>query len=399
MSDLDYQGALGPLAQMEGLSVILRLAKEVTGLRFAAVAKVTDSQWIAVAVADSAHLDIRPGDERPVASTLCNEVRLRRRSLVYGEGMQKLQYAGYAALIRLEQRGLHSHISVPIITADGRFVGTLCGIDPLPVVVEKINVVETLELFARLIANHLDLHARLENSEFALGDSMETGRLREEFVAVLGHDLRTPISAIRLSADLLESRVADPRSKTLVGAIRTSALRMAALIDDVLDFARCRLGSHFAVNLKRVDDLFTALEPVVAEIRAAHPNADITYRHAAPQALLCDFGRVSQMVSNLLSNAVSHGAPGGPIVIEGRVENHDLLLSFANLGEAIPAEQMELLFKPFTRAEGENKSEGLGLGLYICAQIAESHGGSLDVHSDEQQTRFVARLPLLVKGH
>jgi signal transduction histidine kinase len=395
MSDPDYMGALGPLARMEGLSAILRLAKEVTGLRFAAVAKVTENQWVAVAVADSVPLDIRPGDERPVASTLCNEVRLRRRSLVYGESMRKLQYAGYAAQVHFEQRGLHSHISVPILTADGRFVGTLCGIDPLPIVVEKTSVVETLELFARLIANHLDLQARLESSQSELGASVETGRLREEFVAVLGHDLRTPISAIRLSADLLEPRVADPRSKTLVGAIRTSALRMAALIDDVLDFARCRLGSRFAVNLKRVDDLFTALEPVIAEIRAAHPNADITYRHGAPQPLLCDFGRVSQLVSNLLSNAVKHGAPGGPIVIEGSVERHDLLLSFANLGEAIPAEQMELLFEPFTRADGEHKSEGLGLGLYICSQIAESHGGSLKVSSDEQLTRFIARLPIL----
>jgi signal transduction histidine kinase len=395
MADSDYKGALAPLARMEDLASILRLVQEVTGLRFAAVAKVTDTQWVAVAVADSAQLGIRPGDERPLASTLCNEVRLRHRSLVHGEGMQKLQYAGYAARTPFEQRGLHAHMSVPIITDDGRFVGTLCGIDPLPVVIEKTSVVETLEMFARLIASHLDLQARLESSQSELGASVETGRLREEFVAVLGHDLRTPVSAIRLSADLLESRVADPRSTTLVGVIRTSALRMTALIDDVLDFARCRLGSRFAVNLQRVDDLFSALEPVVAEIRAAHPQADITYRHATPQPLLCDFGRVSQLVSNLLSNAVNHGAPGRPIVIEGSLEHPHICLSFANFGAAIPARQMERLFKPFTRAEGEHKSEGLGLGLYICSQIAESHGGSLEVRSDDQLTRFIVRLPML----
>jgi signal transduction histidine kinase len=173
---------------------------------------------------------------------------------------------------------------------------------------------------------------------------------------------------------------------------------MSALIEDVLDFTRCRLGAKFVINLIRVDNLFEALTPVIAEIRHAHPGADVVYQFGAARPVRCDFGRINQLVSNLLSNAVHHGAPGGPILINGHVDDDSMVLSFSNEGAAIHADQIDLLFKPFTRAEGENKSAGLGLGLYICSQIAESHGGDLRVRSDERHTVFTVRLPLLVES-
>lgn len=395
MPESDYDGQLPPLAKMTVIPVILRLVKEATGLRFAAVARVTASRWVAYAVDDSAHLDISPGDERPLAQTLCNEVRRRRQSLAYGDGMHRLGQGRYEPEVQLELDHLQSHISVPIFTSTGLFVGTLCGLDPTPIAVENNSVIETLELFAQLIASHLDLHSQLDDSRSELGASEETGRLREEFVAVLGHDLRTPISAVRLSAELLDARVTEERSRKLIAAIHTSAQRMAALIEDVLDFTRCRLGSRFVINMSRVDNLFEALTPVIAEMGHAHPMADLSYQYGTPKPVLCDFGRISQLVSNLLSNAVHHGAPGGPIRINGYIDGKNMILSFSNAGTPIPEEQMELLFKPFTRAEGNKKNEGLGLGLYICSQIAESHGGQLEVRSDDISTVFTVKLPLL----
>lgn len=100
-------------------------------------------------------------------------------------------------------------------------------------------------------------------------------------------------------------------------------------------------------------------------------------------------------MSNLLSNAVQHGARGGPIIIEGSVRGGGITLSFFNSGKPICQEQMDLLFKPFTRAQGDKKSEGLGLGLYICSQIAASHGGDLRVRSDDMNTVFTVRLPVI----
>jgi signal transduction histidine kinase len=394
MSNPDFERSITAISQVEVIPTVLRLVKKTTGLRFACVAHVTPEQWIAYAVDDSAGLGIQPGDERPVAKTLCHEVRLRRHSLVYGEGMTELVQAGYAPELKFELGNLHSHISIPIINTDGQWIGTLCALDPLPVAIDEISTLQTMELFAQLIAAHLDMQGKLNQSESALDASVATGRLREEFVAVLGHDLRTPLSAVRLSAELLQAQVTDGRSTTLVGAIRRSALRMAALIDDVLDFARCQLGSQFTVKRERVDDLFMALEPVIAEARSAYPMARIVFLHTVAQPLLCDFGRISQLVSNLLSNAVSHGKLNSPIVVNGFLDDGHLVLSFANEGDPIPAQLMKLLFKPFSRAESVNKSEGLGLGLYICSQIVQSHQGTIEVCSDEQQTIFTVKLPV-----
>jgi signal transduction histidine kinase len=395
MSELDYEGPLPPVASMTAIPVILRLVREATGLRFAAVARVTATRWVAYAVDDAAHLELRPGDERPVDETLCSEVRRRRQSLAYGEAIDPFAQGRYEPQDALDLEHLKSHISVPIITSSGLFVGTLCGLDPEPVAVDNGSVIETLELFAQLIASHLEIHSQLEDSRSELGVSEETGRLREEFVAVLGHDLRTPISAVRLSAELLDERVEEPRSKALVAAIHSSAVRMGALIEDVLDFTRCRLGSSFAIKMSRVDNLFEALIPVITEIQHAHPLADVTYRYGAARPIACDFGRISQLVSNLLSNAVHHGAPGGPIRIDAGIDGSTMVFSFSNEGQPIHPDHMELLFKPFTRAEGQHESEGLGLGLYICSQIAESHGGELAVRSDDSGTVFTVRLPLL----
>lgn len=394
MSNPDFERSITAISQVEVIPTVLRLVKKTTGLRFACVAHVTPEQWIAYAVDDSAGLGIQPGDERPVAKTLCHEVRLRRHSLVYGEGMTELVQAGYAPELKFELGNLHSHVSIPIINTDDQWIGTLCALDPLPVAIDEISTLQTLELFAQLIAAHLDMQGKLNQSESALDASVATGRLREEFVAVLGHDLRTPLSAVRLSAELLQAQVTDGRSTTLVGAIRRSALRMAALIDDVLDFARCQLGSQFTVKRERVDDLFMALEPVIAEARSAYPMARIAFLHTVAQPLLCDFGRISQLVSNLLSNAVKHGKLNSPIVVNGFLGDGHLVLSFANQGDPIPTQLMKLLFKPFSRAESVNKSEGLGLGLYICSQIVLSHQGTIEVCSDEQQTIFTVKLPV-----
>jgi hypothetical protein len=110
MSETDYTGPFPPVDTMAMIPVILRLVKQTTGLRFSAVARVTADQWVAYAVDDSVRLDIRPGDERVVHETLCNEVRLRRRSLASGAGMRKLANGPYEPENHIPQDRLQSHI-------------------------------------------------------------------------------------------------------------------------------------------------------------------------------------------------------------------------------------------------------------------------------------------------
>jgi sigma-B regulation protein RsbU (phosphoserine phosphatase) len=137
------------------------------------------------------------------------------------------------------------------------------------------------------------------------------------------------------------------------------------------------------------------LEQVVDEIRTAHPERVIETDINIPRSIKVDHQRVAQMFSNLLGNAVAHGAEKGAIRIVASLQsNGELELSVANPGEPIPEEMVQHLFKAFHRGQVRHNAEGLGLGLYIASQIAEAHGGRIDVRSDTQETRFTFRMPV-----
>lgn len=394
MSTSEFEIDIASIGKMESIPLILSLVKATTGLRFAAVARVTTSRWVACAVDDSIGLELAVGSERLTAETLCGQVHDLRRSLVFGSGFAELSRLGYEAVAPSDLPAVQSHISIPIITANGELFGTLCALDVMPVTLNKQSAINTLELFAQLIAVNLSLHDRLEQSESQLVASTELGRLREQFIAVLGHDLRTPLSAVRLSADALRANISESRRLLLAEGIRLSAARMAALIEDILDFTRCQLGGDVVMNLRRADDIFDVLGAVVQEVRLAHPEANITFDYEGATALLCDVGRISQLVSNLLTNAVAHGQKGGAIVLKGRIDEGMLVLSCINGGQPIPDTLLGSLFEPFTRTDRDSHTEGLGLGLYICSQVAEAHGGTLSVTSNKDATIFVASIPV-----
>jgi len=221
---------------------------------------------------------------------------------------------------------------------------------------------------------------------------LETSELREQFIAVLGHDLRNPLAAIDAGIAKLLRDGWNERSPHILRLMRNSVSRMTGLIDNVLDLARARLGGGIALNIDETRPLGPTLSQVIEEIRAAHPDRVVEAAIDIGRPLKVDHSRISQMFSNLLGNAVAHGAEDKPIHVEGRIEDNLLLLSVANAGDPIPSEMMAHLFQPFYRGQVKTSAEGLGLGLYIASQIAEAHGGSIDVKSDGNETRFVFRM-------
>ena len=221
----------------------------------------------------------------------------------------------------------------------------------------------------------------------------ETARLREQFIAVLGHDLRNPVAAISGAARLLRKQAQSEKALKVIDLMETSVDRMVGLINDVMDFARGRLGSGMAMHRRP-----TALEPVlrhlVEELEAAHPGRDIMCTFAMPAQVDVDAARIGQMASNLLANAVSYGDPGQPIHLEVTVDGQELRLSVSNAGTPIPEATMERLFQPFIRGESGPSQQGLGLGLHIASEIAKAHGGRLWATSTPQRTRFTFSMPL-----
>jgi sigma-B regulation protein RsbU (phosphoserine phosphatase) len=231
---------------------------------------------------------------------------------------------------------------------------------------------------------------RLQRGLFA---EREITRIREQFVAILGHDLRNPLSSIVGGLNILGKEPQTEKSKKVLDLMRRSTDRMFSLVHDMLDFARLRSGAGIAVEIADLD-LRPVLEQVVEELRTSHPGRVIECNITLPPALPCDPARIAQLVSNLLGNALTHGAVDKPVQVAADVAERELIIAVTNRGEPIPADAQERLFQPFFRAGASSGSAGLGLGLYIAGEIAQSHGGKLEVASGSAQTTFSFRMPI-----
>nr|WP_246408910.1 PAS domain-containing sensor histidine kinase [Parvularcula dongshanensis] len=229
--------------------------------------------------------------------------------------------------------------------------------------------------------------------EQTITDQREEADLREQLLAVLGHDLRNPLGAVVAGIRLLAKEADGPRSHDVLRQMRASTVRMEELIGNMMDFARVRLGDGLGLDREPCADLDARVRHVIEEIEQAYPDARIELDMDLGGAPVCDGDRVMQVFSNLLGNAVTHGTRGSPIEVTLGDADGRLSLSVCNRGEPISDHARETLFQPFFKGEARTSPQGLGLGLYICAQVAEAHGGRLDVTSDEALTCFTLDVP------
>jgi signal transduction histidine kinase len=391
-SSKDSARAVAAIARMDAVPTLLKVLCEMTGMRVAVVARVTDKTWTACAVKDETHFGLKPGMELPVHTTLCFDSRASRAPIVIEHASADPRYCHHEAPKRYQ---IESYVSVPIIRANGTYFGNLSALDPSPAKVAEPRILSMFTEFAALIASQLDHQVRQEQEHRALLDERAAGELREQFIAILGHDLRNPLHAVYASGDMLERRLTDPQSLAFVSRIKTNVQRMSALIDDVLDFARGRLGGGIGLELTDVDNINAGLATVVQELQDAQPGCEIISHISVNRAVRCDLGRLQQVASNLLENALTHGLPHSPVRISARADENDLVLEVWNAGEPIPAESLGKIFEPFWRHSVSASRNGLGLGLHICSQIVRAHSGRISVASTrENGTQFTARLPL-----
>ncbi|MBC9032881.1 GAF domain-containing sensor histidine kinase [Sphingomonas sp. JC676] len=384
--------SIAAISRIDVVPMLLDLCCRVTGMGFAAIARVTEDRWIACAVKDDIAFGMKPGDELKVETTLCNAVRDRREAIVIDDVASDGIYDAHQTP---GTYGFQSYISMPIFRGDGSFFGTLCALDPKPHKVSDPVVTGTFTAFAQFIALHLDAQVRLDASEAALLEERATAALRDRFVAVLGHDLRNPLAAIEAGTRLLSERdPLTPRQAQIVKQMAASNRRMTQLVDHVLDLARGQLGGGLSVD--RVDDMTLAesIQLVVAELRAVHPDRTLEARIDIGEPVTCDHQRIMQLVSNLLGNALTYGDPVKPVQIAAETADGCFRVEVANGGRPIPRTRLAKLFEPFTHA---GQTKGLGLGLFIAMEIAKAHGGMIDVVSDAAETRFTFAMPCLAQ--
>lgn len=389
-----HDADVAAVQQIDVVKQILEVVCRTTGLGFAAVARVTDQRWIACAVRDEIGFGLQPGGELELQTTICNEIRQSGHAVAIDHVDRDGAFCNHPTP---RKYGFQSYVSVPIRLKDGSIFGTLCAIDPKPARVNTPEVLGMFQLFADLIGRYLDAQDRMRASETALAHERKIAHLRDQFMAVLGHDLRNPLNAILSATELLrvlqpDEGAEDAAEATLV--IERSARRMVALIENLLDFARGTMGGGISVHRIPEPRLKNILEQVIQELQITGPNRTLRQEISLHQVLSCDAGRLAQMLSNLLANALTHGAPDQPVWIRAEIIDDTFELSVTNLGPTIPPEIIGQLFQPFARGKIRPGEQGLGLGLYIASEIARAHGGTLTAASQDGQTRFTFRMPV-----
>jgi signal transduction histidine kinase len=243
---------ISAVSRLQAVPTLLEVLCETTGMRFAAVARVTEHTWTACAVKDDIQFGLKPGGQLDLDSTLCIESKRANVPIVIEQASTDGRYRQHHTpkIYKIE-----SYVSLPIVLPNGRYFGNLCAIDPAP--------------------------------------------------------------------------------------------------------------------------------------------AKVARQHSVSSKVRCDLGRVQQVASNLIGNALKHGAPQSPVKVSAHAEDSDFVLNVWHAGEPIPPENLDKICEPFWRPSTSGNREGLGLGLYICSQIVRAHGGTRSVTSTpESGTNFTARLPL-----
>ena len=218
---------------------------------------------------------------------------------------------------------------------------------------------------------------------------------KERFLAILGHDLRTPLGAIMMSAQfVLESGELVEPYRELVDRIGKSSRRMIQMVADLLDFSRTRLGDTIPIARAEMD-VTRMLDDVVAEVAASYPDCKLEVEASGELHGVWDCARLTQAMTNLIGNAAQHGSDDTPIRVTARGEAHEVLIEVHNDGPAIPDELVGRIFHPMKRGRSDpGDRRHLGLGLYIVDRIVAAHRGRIDVASSEEDgTTFTVRLP------
>lgn len=380
------------ITQISAVASILNIICQTTGMRFSAVARVTDNQWITCMAQDEIDFGLKTGDELVLETTICNEIRQHSKPVIIEEVRTSADFCHHHTPA---QYGFQSYISFPIFRKNGDFFGTLCAIDPEPAKLDTKEIRDLFELYTQLISFHLDAIEEMSELTSSLQEQKHIGKLRETFIAILGHDLRNPLGNIRMCADMLLEMELPETANRLANTLQSTSQRMKGLIDDLLDFAKGHLGEGIRLELSPdKHTLEKMLLQVSTELKLGHSDQEVLIEIDLKDDFKCDINRISQLYANLLGNAIHHGASDKPTITKAIAENGMFSLAVSNSGDKIPDEKMVNLFKPFFTTNAANNKSGLGLGLYIASEIAEAHGGEIKVVSNGKKTEFIFEMPI-----
>jgi hypothetical protein len=347
------------IADSGAVAELLAALYDISGMGFAVVAEVSAESWTARAVLDRVNLGVVNGSRLDLSTTLCREVRNTRRAIVIDHATVDARYADHPTP---KLYGFESYISVPIVLASTAYFGNLCALHTRPVRVSDPRIQLMFHCHARLIALHIDARATRGKKQVDPLNQHIVGNLRSLFVALMAH----------------AEPERDPALRQLAARAATQGHRLCSLVNDVLAYARGRLNGGMPGYIWKVDDLNDRLRGVVADTLAANPNRVIITNIAFDEPVDCDPALIQALATNLLNNALAHGAPTGPVSFIASTRDNDLEIAVWHQGNVITDRRA-------ARRE-----------LLNCAKIVRAHLGTIGVTSSPTEgTQFVARIPVV----
>jgi signal transduction histidine kinase len=226
--------------------------------------------------------------------------------------------------------------------------------------------------------------------------SAEVEQARNLLLGMLGHDMRSPLQTIHMTASYLAALNAGESVSVAANRMIRSGARMQALLEDLCDFNRTKLGLGINIAPTHVD-LTDVFGDEMDQLRTIHADRQLDLQILGESEGVWDGPRLQQLLGNLVLNAVKYGEPGTPVRVTVTGGETDVRVAVANTGAAIGPLDMEQIFEPLKRGaghvDGYEEDSHLGLGLYIAREIAKAHGGEIEVRSEDGETAFTLRLP------
>jgi signal transduction histidine kinase len=224
-------------------------------------------------------------------------------------------------------------------------------------------------------------------------------RSQNMFLAILGHDLRNPLGTLVTgSSFVMQATDIPPRYILVATRMFSSAKRMSKLVNDLIDFTRTHLGPGMPIRVRQ-GSLEAVCEQVVDELRTFHPERRIELQMPPQLDAVFDDGRVAQMLSNLIGNAIQYGSVDTPVKVTLDGNDDNIVVVVNNQGRPIPPDKISCIFEPLVRVAANLHSDhaertSLGIGLFITREIVHAHGGQISVTSDaEDGTSFTVTMP------
>lgn len=377
------------IKKIESISVIpglLNVVCRTTGMRFAAVARVTDLQWVTCSVQDEISFGLTPGDELALETTICNEIRQHMQPVIIDHVAEDPLFKAHHTPLKY---GFQSYISMPIIRKDGTFFGTLCAIDPEPHKLDTPEVKDMFRLFADLISFHIN--AIEENTDKLLEKNIELEKMNKElqsFSYIASHDLQEPLRKIQTFADRIlekENESLSEEGKGYFRRMQNAAKRMQSLIDDLLTYSRTGTDEKRFQQTDLNEIMQQVREDLKEEISLMHATIEAS---GLPTAAVIPF-QISQLLQNLISNSLKFSFPDKPPYITitsekitGRQPGEKVYrILVKDNGIGFEEVYKEKIFEVFQRLHGKMEYSGTGIGLAIVKKIVENHNGKISVES------------------